>query len=609
MANNFQSQFGVPQFGAPPQQQKFGAVPQFNTQQQFGAPPQQQFGAVPQFAVAQNPPVNQPQFPGAPVTTQFSEPFTFPPIVPMAPQEPLIGTTGATNLPFSGMGTTTGPVFSAGPSVIQQTQPFSGTGTTGEFVPVLAPIQPVQPSQAPPQPVVTGPSTETIASAPTTQIVPGKISAEELASLRSKALINKEIKFIGIVRSFVTELLTQFNIPNKDLYFSTPTMIKIWVLCFTPQFFDYTNNYELLENFGDTVIKVCLNRFLRTRFSGFSQSDLSEIYNHLSSNKVIGDISRRLKLVEVAERRVGKGKITFGIAADLLEAFMGALDQVSDLVMKIQLENKGITTENVLGLGSVNCQNVISQLFTVYYQVFTQKEETVNGVTRVYYEITDEIRRVMMGPPRSIVDQLFSRFGFTQATLPKAVTNPEPRGGQIATYTLYRQHLDFLRDYPEIYLGNENTVTFTARGSDESLAIANVYETVFDNFLKNNRNFMEIARVKKYEYDKQATIIGKDLTQSEQDTLQQYLKNIDQVLIDEFQFDNWYFDVNKKAMVGISGFVQLIARNDKYPRLTTILTTQNYGDTGSEKLARRQIIIDLGSNPQKIRDLLMENYE
>ena len=127
-------------------------------------------------------------------------------------------------------------------------------------------------------------------------------------------------------RSVTKEELRQLTLPENK---------KLWMTSFTHDSFNPTKgeNYQIMEKYGDSIMKVAFTRYLLQHFSNLDESEISNLSSYYLSKRQQGDISRKLGLPNFLLSHVEE---TLSINEDLLEAFFGTLYTVAN-----KYNNKG----------------------------------------------------------------------------------------------------------------------------------------------------------------------------------------------------------------------------------------------------------------------------
>lgn len=136
------------------------------------------------------------------------------------------------------------------------------------------------------------------------------------------------------VEKTISNILQKFIPGDLSAYF-TPEALAIWARGLTHQSFapEPSQNYEQLETLGDRALEYSFTRFLIEQRPDITDSQITQIkrsYMSGNENQRQQGYSIRLGFRELI-RHLGP-KETDAMLEDVFEAFVGALDQVSNLI-------------------------------------------------------------------------------------------------------------------------------------------------------------------------------------------------------------------------------------------------------------------------------------
>lgn len=445
---------------------------------------------------------------------------------------------------------------------------------------------------------------------PLTQNLPSAnppIKVENIIVKLQESYLANEAEYASRLRDFLLGLLSDtLRISNPEWYVRTPEMMRTWALAFTNVTWDYSNNYDRLENRGDKVIGNYINEFLHTHIPGRTEEFYTNMFLFLSSNNIFSIISEKLRLSDMLRARDSSAKENVAVRADLLESFTGAFYIVSNMVMRDVLSRRigEDKTGNVIGLGAINIINMISLFFRDYYPLFTTKMEQRDGRSVEITTLTRDAIVASYGAPRTIIEQLFKRFGRSKPT--PQVRYDRNRRATIATLQFTEDDLAFLRKI----LGEGGPISdkFEGSGNIKKNALASLYYNVFRTLLDIYPNMIETSKIRKREYDRREAYTYR--SGNHQQIIPE-LQKIDHELtriLSSYGYRDWFYETNTKAAVTAAGFVQIIAEHATYPLLSRILLSESYYDSAnpseSQLEARRKLLQKIGSELSNIPRLL-----
>lgn len=129
---------------------------------------------------------------------------------------------------------------------------------------------------------------------------------------------------------------------DKCLHKNFDPMTK-WKIAFTHESYNPNvgENYEELENYGDTVMKKIFTKYLMQKYPGINRAELSEMSHHYMSKPLQSPIALELGLHDWVRTPIDKNTHLF---EDLLESFFGALSEVGDQVFAVGAGDSLCTT-------------------------------------------------------------------------------------------------------------------------------------------------------------------------------------------------------------------------------------------------------------------------
>ena len=92
---------------------------------------------------------------------------------------------------------------------------------------------------------------------------------------------------------------------------------------------DHHHHYELLEFFGDGILRHIIPNLLYERYPHANQSDLSRMYGVVSCNATLAHVALRLSLSKLIRVDGAKHKVHFKMLADVVEALVAAIEMDS----------------------------------------------------------------------------------------------------------------------------------------------------------------------------------------------------------------------------------------------------------------------------------------
>lgn len=138
----------------------------------------------------------------------------------------------------------------------------------------------------------------------------------------------------------------------------------IWLRVFKPSIYSTTDNYERLENLGDTLLKTYFRAFLFYYNESYTEADITNISSYYMATKGQAYVTKKLGLTRYItfpvfnklpedERVKNEMFDAFrdGIAADIYESFIGAVGEVSSTLIG-------------LGVSEILCSNIMRKIYT-----------------------------------------------------------------------------------------------------------------------------------------------------------------------------------------------------------------------------------------------------
>lgn len=162
------------------------------------------------------------------------------------------------------------------------------------------------------------------------------------------------------LRSFIRNLLSIITKNEKILEgLTSDKAMEVWTRAFTSDLWNPKPeaNYQILEYYGDTVMKITFDAFLLKENPELDEAQATSLRIAYVSKIVQGAISNKLDLPKHIRSPI---EVSTSVAEDLLEAFFGALMTVGDTVFK-------------QGMGYGLAYNFTKYLYTSIYPVDISK--------------------------------------------------------------------------------------------------------------------------------------------------------------------------------------------------------------------------------------------
>lgn len=186
--------------------------------------------------------------------------------------------------------------------------------------------------------------------------------------------------------------------------------MKIWKTAFTSKFYDYHDNYENLEYFGDRILKGVFAQYLYVKYPGESQSFYTNLDSFYMKSDFQDYLARKMGLDGYIRKTYNVELPDSLFLGDVFEAFFGALYTIAN---KIEM-----------GKGQSYCYAMIAHLF---------KDVNID-------------LEYSLGSPQSLLDQLFKGIVYKGRGLMSVRPFVEEIRNQFkATVSLLPDHIDFLR--------------------------------------------------------------------------------------------------------------------------------------------------------------------
>jgi dsRNA-specific ribonuclease len=269
--------------------------------------------------------------------------------------------------------------------------------------------------------------------------------------------VNTNDNHTQILKDFLRNLL-KFFIDEADLsLFVNDQHMVIWQKAFTPEVTNPSNNSEDLEYVGDRILKIVFPKYLLMLNPHYTEQDITNMDMAIMEKKTQSDLSSALGLtrfINLVENNVP----TTGMGGDVFEAFVGALDEIGELIYK--------------DTGIINCYNMIRFIFN-------------------QNKIPNYLRE---GDIKMNVEQIFLQLGLT---IPDIVINQQKQQGKVKYFVsiyLTNEQQEFFNTY-NIYINNP--LLGTSEGFSKNITIKNAYTQVKNNLLRFGVNEEFINRIKK----------------------------------------------------------------------------------------------------------------
>lgn len=138
---------------------------------------------------------------------------------------------------------------------------------------------------------------------------------------------------IDELRNFIRETLKETfgggkGVPGNhlDIITDEASMKEYWVKAFTHRSIDVTNNYEILEFYGDNTIAYAFSEYIRKRFGNkVTQYTGTLLFSKYASKTFQAELSNDLNLSKYVRYNPEILPNNENVSEDILEAFFGAL--------------------------------------------------------------------------------------------------------------------------------------------------------------------------------------------------------------------------------------------------------------------------------------------
>lgn len=137
-------------------------------------------------------------------------------------------------------------------------------------------------------------------------------------------------QWITQLRSYIAIILSSFVSDDKIIIkMLDSASMGVWAKSLTHKNYSDTDNYESLETHGDGVLKYVFRKLMMKRFPKITSSQISNYETYYMAKMYQADMSIDLKFPKWL--RV-KGSVTKDMEEDILESFVGAMDQIGDTI-------------------------------------------------------------------------------------------------------------------------------------------------------------------------------------------------------------------------------------------------------------------------------------
>lgn len=143
--------------------------------------------------------------------------------------------------------------------------------------------------------------------------------------------VEKELEWLRNLQRYIFDnLLPLTNTTGEDRVKLVDSDVMVtWAMSFTHISYDRnpTNNYEVLERFGDRAMGLAFTDYITKKFPGVNVAQVNNLDVIYMSKPTQGMLARQYGLTEWVRTNVD---VNIGVAEDLLEAFFGALFVIGD---------------------------------------------------------------------------------------------------------------------------------------------------------------------------------------------------------------------------------------------------------------------------------------
>jgi len=179
---------------------------------------------------------------------------------------------------------------------------------------------------------------------------------------------------------FIDKILSRI-ITSKDERqdYLRENLLGFWIQAFTNKTIDLNFNYDVLEMFGDRLMKASFADYLIQRIPGIVEKELTELQNYYLTTIPQSNLARNLGFAPYI-RVVGEVKAK--VLEDVLEAFFGALFRVSEEVA-----------------GGRGYYNVFSMIVSLYKEEPLEKQLEVVKAGRDKTVFIQSLAKLHLGQP------------------------------------------------------------------------------------------------------------------------------------------------------------------------------------------------------------------
>jgi dsRNA-specific ribonuclease len=136
---------------------------------------------------------------------------------------------------------------------------------------------------------------------------------------------------VEIYQSYIRSILQHLVKEEKIPLFLTRENMAVWVEAITHESYDLNSNYERLENYGDSILKYVMRKYLLSRYPNMPPRALTEYTNRFMSKEFQKIFSTDMHLpTYILADHVD---VTIHIREDLFESFLGALMEVANTIV------------------------------------------------------------------------------------------------------------------------------------------------------------------------------------------------------------------------------------------------------------------------------------
>lgn len=179
------------------------------------------------------------------------------------------------------------------------------------------------------------------------------------------------------IKKTITKILTPFMVKRDLSKYLDKKAMKKWTKAFTHESFDYKDNYEIFEHYGDVVLKYLFTKYLLEIYPDLKVGQYSTLHSNYQARGHQGYMADKIglfRLLRFSNSIVDINKVQ----GDIFESFFGALSTIGDDIIP--------------GLGASVCYNAIVTL----------------------YENEDVSLDMAKKDPKTRFVQIFQRHGYTK---------------------------------------------------------------------------------------------------------------------------------------------------------------------------------------------------